>query len=80
MTKGQLIKLTTEIVAIAQATANILKIAQEIPKEDAEKIVAGLEKISSGNSEIMEAAKIFDNQINSKNEQLKSNSRKRRRH
>ena len=66
MTKGQLIKLTTEIVAIAQATANILKIAQEIPKEDAEKIVAGLEKISAGNAEIMEAAKFFDNKINSK--------------
>lgn len=80
MTKAQLIKLATEISAVAKSTANILKIAQEIPKEDAEKIVAGLEKISSGNSEIMEAAKIFDNQINSKNEQLKSNSRKRRRH
>lgn len=66
MTKAQLIKLATEISAVAKSTVNILKIAQEIPKEDAEKIVAGLEKISSGNSEIMEAAKIFDNQINSK--------------
>ncbi len=66
MTKAQLIKLATEISSVAKSTVNILKIAQEIPKEDAEKIVAGLEKISAGNAEIMEAAKIFDNQINSK--------------
>jgi ACT domain-containing protein len=66
MTKAQLIKLATEISVVAKSTVNILKIAQEIPKEDAEKIVAGLEKISAGNAEIMEAAKFFDNKINSK--------------
>jgi len=66
MTKAQLIKLATEISVVAKSTVNILKIAQEIPKEDAEKIVAGLEKISACNAEIMEAAKFFDNKINSK--------------
>lgn len=61
MNNEQLAKIAAAIKNVATSTKEILEVLKELPEEEAKLLLPGIDKISTGNTELSsEAKKIWD--------------------